>query len=435
MNKLADETWLDFERQHVWHPYAALQGAMSAWPVRSAEGVRITLEDGRELIDGMASWWSVIHGYNHPVLNAAARQQLEKMSHVMFGGLTHRPAAELAARLVEITPQPLQSVFFCDSGSVSVEVAIKLAMQYWYALGHPDKQKLLTVRRGYHGDTFGAMSVCDPEGGMHHMFSHLLPQHFFVQAPQARTDAEWDETEIAPMRDTFEHHHQEIAAVILEPIVQGAGGMRFYCPEYLRQVRSLCDQFNILLIADEIATGFGRTGKLFACEHAGISPDILCLGKALTGGYLSMAATLTSTEISQTISTKAPGAFMHGPTFMANPLASSIACASIDLLLDSPWQERIATIETAIHNKLEPCRDLTGVADVRVKGGIGVLELEEAVDVPSMTQALIDRGIWLRPFGKLVYIMPPYIITPKDLEHLLTALVETVQESVHKTES
>lgn len=435
MNKLADKTWLDFERQHVWHPYATLQGAMSAWPVRSAEGVRITLEDGRELIDGMASWWSVIHGYNHPTLNAAARQQLEQMSHVMFGGLTHRPAAELAARLVEITPQPMQSVFFCDSGSVSVEVAIKLAMQYWYALGQPNKQKLLTVRRGYHGDTFGAMSVCDPEGGMHHMFSHLLPQHFFVPAPQARTDAEWDATEMTPMRDTLERHHQEIAAVILEPIVQGAGGMRVYCPEYLRQVRALCDQYNTLLIADEIATGFGRTGKLFACEHAGISPDILCLGKALTGGYLSMAATLTTAEVSRTISTKPPGAFMHGPTFMANPLASSIACASIDLLLDSPWQKRINAMATAIHKKLEPCRNLAGVADVRVKGGIGVLELEEAVDMPSVTQAFVDRGVWLRPFGKLVYIMPPYIISSDDLEHLLTAMVETVQESVLKAES
>ena len=432
MNKLADNSWLDFERQHVWHPYAALQGAMSAWPVRSAEGVRITLEDGRELIDGMASWWSVIHGYNHPVLNDAARQQLDKMSHVMFGGLTHRPAAELAGRLVEITPQPLQSVFFCDSGSVSVEVAIKLAIQYWYALGQPGKQKLVTVRRGYHGDTFGAMSVCDPEGGMHHIFSHLLPQHFFVPAPQAQTDAEWDAAEMAFMRDTLERHHQEIAAVILEPIVQGAGGMRVYCPEYLRQVRSLCDQYNILLIADEIATGFGRTGKLFACEHAGIAPDILCLGKALTGGYLSMAATMTTTEISQIISTKPPGAFMHGPTFMANPLASSIACASIDLLLDSPWQERLVAMETAIHTALAPCRAMAGVADVRVKGGIGVIELEKSVDMPTITQAFIDRGVWLRPFGKLVYIMPPYIISSQDLKHLLNAMVETVTNSLEK---
>ena len=432
MNKLADDSWLDFERHHVWHPYAALQGAMSAWPVRSAEGVRITLEDGRELIDGMASWWSVIHGYNHPVLNDAARQQLDKMSHVMFGGLTHRPAAELAARLVEITPQPLQSVFFCDSGSVSVEVAIKLAIQYWYALGQPGKQKLVTVRRGYHGDTFGAMSVCDPEGGMHHIFSHLLPQHFFVPAPQAQTDAEWDPAEMAFMRDTLERHHQEIAAVILEPIVQGAGGMRVYCPEYLRQVRSLCDQYNILLIADEIATGFGRTGKLFACEHAGIAPDILCLGKALTGGYLSMAATMTTTEISQIISTKPPGAFMHGPTFMANPLASSIACASIDLLLGSPWQERLVAMETAIDTALDPCRAMAGVADVRVKGGIGVIELEESVDMPTITQAFIDRGVWLRPFGKLVYIMPPYIISSQDLKHLLNAMVETVTNSLEK---
>ncbi len=433
MNKLADSSWLDFEQQHVWHPYAALQGTLPALPVRSAEGVHILLEDGRRLIDGMASWWSVIHGYNHPVLNAAAKQQLDQMSHVMFGGLTHRPAAELAARLVELTPQPLQSVFFCDSGSVSVEVAIKMAIQYWYALGQPDKQKLLTVRHGYHGDTFGAMSVCDPEGGMHHMFSHLLPQHFFVPAPQARTDAEWVDSEIVPMRDTIERHHNEIAAVILEPIVQGAGGMRVYSPEYLRQVRALCDTHGILLIADEIATGFGRTGKLFACEHAGIAPDILCLGKALTGGYLSMAATLTTEEISRTISTQPPGAFMHGPTFMANPLACSIACASIDLLLDSPWQERIAAIENSMCDKLEPCRALAGLADVRVKGGIGVLELDQPVDMPRITRAFIDRGVWLRPFGKLVYIMPPYIITAAELDHLLSAMVETVKESVRSS--
>ena len=430
MNLLHDDNWLDFERQHVWHPYAPLQGAMPAWPVRHAEGVRITLEDGRELIDGMASWWSMIHGYNHPVLNAAARSQLDSMAHVMFGGLTHRPAAELAARLVRMTPQPLQNVFFCDSGSVSVEVAIKLAIQYWFASGEPGRQKLLTVRRGYHGDTFGAMSVCDPDGGMHHMFSHVLPQHFFVPAPTCRTDEEWDEREMSALRTTVDQHHAEIAALILEPLVQGAGGMRIYCPEYLRQVRTICDEYRILLIADEIATGFGRTGSLFACEQAGISPDIMCLGKALTGGYLSMAATLTTRDISDVISSRPPGAFMHGPTFMANPLASSIACASIDLLLESPWQERVAAMQVAFEQKLGPCRDLPGIADVRIKGGIGVLELEEPVDMPSITSRFIERGVWLRPFGKLVYIMPPYIISDADLDHLLTAMVETVTETV-----
>lgn len=429
MNLLPDDNWLDFEQEHVWHPYAPLQGALHPWPVRRAEGVRITLEDGRELIDGMASWWSVIHGYNHPVLNAAAHAQLDSMAHVMFGGLTHRPAAELAARLVGMTPQPLQNVFFCDSGSVSVEVAIKLALQYWFATGKPDKQKLLTLRRGYHGDTFGAMAVCDPAGGMHHMFSHVLPQHLFAPAPTCRTDEEWDDQDIAELRAMLETRQAEIAAIILEPLVQGAGGMRVYCPEYLRQVRSLCDEHGILLIADEIATGFGRTGSLFACDQAGISPDIMCVGKALTGGYLSMAATLTTAEISRTISSRPPGAFMHGPTFMANPLACSVACASIDLLLESPWQARIAAMQTAFEQKLLPCRDMPGITDVRIKGGIGVLELEQAVDMPSITRRFIEQGVWLRPFGRLVYVMPPYIISEQDLDHLLTAMVETVLDS------
>jgi adenosylmethionine---8-amino-7-oxononanoate aminotransferase len=430
MHLLPDTSWLDFEKAHVWHPYAPLQRAHPPLPVHSASGVRLRLEDGRELIDGMSSWWSAIHGYNHPVLNAALRTQLDAMAHVMFGGLTHRPAAELAARLVRITPAPLQSVFLCDSGSVSVEVAIKLAIQYWQALGQPGKQRLLTIRNGYHGDTSGAMAVCDPDTGMHHLFTSILPRHLFAPAPTCRCDAEWDERDIAAFRQLIETHHAELAAVILEPIVQGAGGMRVYAAEYLRRVRALCDVHRVLLIADEIATGFGRTGTLFACEQAGISPDIMCLGKALTGGYLTLAAVMTTTAISAVISANPPGAFMHGPTFMANPLACAVACASIDLLLDSPWQERVAAIEAACRQHLEPCRNWPGVADVRVKGAIGVLELAQPVNLPALTRRLVAKGVWLRPFGRLVYLMPPYLIAAADLTCLLDAMTAGVYEEL-----
>jgi len=430
MNLLADTAWLEFERSHVWHPYAPLQGAPPPYPVRSANGVRLTLEDGRELIDGMSSWWSAIHGYNHPVLNAAARNQLDAMAHVMFGGLTHRPAAELAARLVNITPAPLQSVFLCDSGSVSVEVAIKMAIQYWQARGKSDKQRLLTIRRGYHGDTTGAMAVCDPETGMHHLFTRILPQHLFAPAPTCRSDADWDESDITPFRKLIERHRDELAAVILEPIVQGAGGMRIHAPEYLRRVRTLCDECGVLLILDEVATGFGRTGTLFACEQAGIAPDIMCLGKALTGGYLTLAAVLTTETISSTISASPPGAFMHGPTFMANPLACAVACASIDLLLAGPWRERVAMIEAACRRRLEPCRQWAGVSDVRVKGAIGVVELARPVDMPSITRRFVEQGIWLRPFGRLVYLMPPFIISGEDLDQLLTTMTATIREEL-----
>ncbi len=429
-NYLSDKSWLEFERNHVWHPYAPLEGALPPYPVKSALGVHLTLEDGRELIDGMSSWWSAIHGYNHPVLNQAARAQLDSMSHVMFGGLTHRPAAELAARLVRLTPKPLEKVFFCDSGSVSVEVAIKMAVQYWVAKGQPDKQKMLTIRRGYHGDTTGAMAVCDPETGMHHLFTQILAKQFFAEAPTITRDEDWQDSDIASFRSLVETHHSVIAAVILEPIVQGAGGMRFYAPEYLRQVRTLCDQFNILLIADEIATGFGRTGKLFACEHAGISPDIMCLGKAITGGYMSLAAVLTTAMISQTISTTAPGAFMHGPTFMANPLACAIAIASIDLLLDSPWQERLAAMTKTLASSLQPCLEWDGVVDARCIGGIGVLELARPVNMASITRRFVDKGVWVRPFGKLVYVMPPYSISDRELDALLIGMTEAVAEEL-----
>jgi adenosylmethionine-8-amino-7-oxononanoate aminotransferase len=429
-NYLPDTSWLEFEKNHVWHPYAPLEGALPPYPVKSAQGVHLTLEDGRNLIDGMSSWWSAIHGYNHPVLNQAARAQIDSMSHVMFGGLTHRPAAELAARLVSLTPEPLEKVFLCDSGSVSVEVAIKLAIQYWAAVGQPGKQRMLTVRRGYHGDTAGAMAVCDPETGMHHLFTQILTQQFFAEAPRVVRDEDWHDSDIASFRSLIETHHDEIAAVILEPIVQGAGGMRFYAPEYLRQVRALCDKFKVLLIADEIATGFGRTGKMFACEHAGISPDIICLGKALTGGYLSLAAVLTTAEISRTISTNPPGAFMHGPTFMANPLACAIANASIDQLLDSPWQERISAMTEAFANHLQPCLAWDGIVDVRWIGGIGVLELEQPVNLASITRRFVKKGVWIRPFGRLVYVMPPYVIDEKELETLLSALTQTVAEEI-----
>lgn len=424
------QDWLAFDREHIWHPYSSMTAPIAAYPVASAQGVHIRLEDGRELIDGMASWWSVIHGYNHPVLNQALRTQLDAMAHVMFGGLTHRPAAELAARLIDLTPAPLQHVFFADSGSVAVEVAIKMAIQYWYAQGHTGRSKLLTIRSGYHGDTFAAMSVCDPVGGMHQLFSGVLPQHLFARAPQCRDDAEWTEGELLELRTHLDHHDGEIAAVILEPIVQGAGGMRFYCPEYLRRVRALCDEHDVLLIADEIATGFGRTGKLFACEHADIAPDILCVGKALTGGYMTLAATLATTRVARGISDADPGVFMHGPTFMANPLACSVATASIDLLLDSPWQARVRAIEAGLSQGLGPCRDLPQVREVRVLGAIGVVELERPVDMRWMPEQFVRRGVWVRPFRNLVYVMPPFVITPDDLAALCRAIVAVVGLSV-----
>ena len=416
------EEWLAFERQHVWHPYASMINPAQVYPVRRAAGVELEFEDGRSVIDGMSSWWSAIHGYNVPELNRAAEQQLQQMAHVMFGGLTHKPAADLASKLLEIAPENMDHIFFADSGSVSVEVAIKMALQYWQAKGSPEKQRLLTIRNGYHGDTFGAMSVCDPESGMHHLFSGVLAQQLFAEAPTAGSDAQWDAAQLASLQSRIRTHHHELAAVILEPIVQGAGGMRFYAPEFLRQVRRLCDEYDLLLILDEIATGFGRTGTMFASEQAGINPDIMCVGKALTGGYMSLAATLCSAKVCEGIHSDGSGVLMHGPTFMANPLACAVANASLDLLLASPWQQRVAAIEAQLEAELAGCRELPGVADVRIKGAVGVIEMQEAVDVPSVQVSLIEQGVWLRPFGKLIYTMPPFVISSAQLSRVTAAM-------------
>lgn len=429
MDTLSAKQILEIDRQHIWHPYASMTQALPQYVVKSASGVRLTLADGRELIDGMASWWSVIHGYSHPVLVKALQTQAEQMSHVMFGGLTHEPAARLTKQLVGITPTALQKVFFSDSGSVAIEVAIKMAIQYWHAKGQPQKQRMLTIRSGYHGDTFAAMSVCDPITGMHELFTEVLTKQLFADAPQCGLKDVWDEDNIESLKSQLQQHHGEIAAVVLEPIVQGAGGMRFYSPHYLRRVRELCDEYGTLLICDEIATGFGRTGKLFACEHADISPDILCLGKALTGGTMTLAATLTTEQVSNIICEADPGVFMHGPTFMGNPLACSVASASIELLLNSPWQERIQQLERGLTEGLAPAQDLEHVADVRVLGGIGVVEMKTPVRMQEITEAFVNKGIWVRPFGKLVYLMPPYIINQQDLQQLTSAVMKVISDS------
>jgi len=431
MNNIVDNNLLNFDREHIWHPYTSMKDPLPVYPVTSARGVRLRLADGRELIDGMSSWWAAIHGYNNPVLNKAAHDQIESMSHVMFGGLTHQPAVELARILIEITPEPLQKVFFCDSGSVAVEVAIKMAIQYWSAFGYGKKQKLLTVRSGYHGDTLGAMAVCDPVTGMHHLFWEILPGHYFADMPMCGYRDTWDEEYIREFKSLLKEHHESIAAIILEPVVQGAGGMRFYSPTYLTRVRELADEFNVLLILDEIATGFGRTGSLFACEKAGISPDIMCLGKALTGGYMSLAATLATDKVSNGISSGGGGAFMHGPTFMANPLACSVALASIKLLLSAPWKERISEIESQLKDGLSPCVNLIKVHDVRVLGAIGVVELKHPVNMADIQEKFVNKGVWLRPFGKLVYTMPPYIIDKGDLSRITTAITDVLGEDDH----
>ena len=420
------EDLLSFDYDHIWHPYSAMLGNVPVYPVISAQGVRFRLADGRQLIDGMASWWCAVHGYNHPVLNRAIHDQLEHMSHVMFGGLTHPAAVHLAEKLIEITPLALTSVFFSDSGSVAVEVAMKMALQYWLARNLPAKNHFATIRNGYHGDTFGAMSVCDPVNGMHGLFSENLAKQYFVESPNCRFGASCTKKDMDSLTELLENHHQQIAALILEPIVQGAGGMRFYSADYLVRARKLCDKFQVLLIADEIATGFGRSGKMFACEHAAVTPDIMCIGKALTGGYMSLAATLTTTDVSQAIDQGDPGVFMHGPTFMANPLACAVSLASISLLEDSNWQGQVNNIEQVLDAQLSHCIDFPQVSDVRLLGAIGVIELHQAVDMKSITEQFVNAGVWVRPFGKLVYLMPPFIINDSDLTTLCRAVSEIV---------
>jgi adenosylmethionine-8-amino-7-oxononanoate aminotransferase len=423
------DAWTDLvarDRATVWHPYAPMPAVRSITPVVSAAGNRLRLADGREAIDGMSSWWAAIHGYRHPVLDAAVQRQLGEMAHVMFGGITHPAAIDLAELLVDISPEGLDHVFLSDSGSVAVEVAMKMAIQYWLGLGQPGRHRMLTVRGGYHGDTLHTMSVCDPVNGMHHLFTSVLPQQLFAPRPEPAFGEPFADGHIAELARLLDEHIDEIAAVILEPVVQGTGGMRFYAPEYLAALRRLCDERGMLLIADEIATGFGRSGQMFGCDHAGVRPDIMCVGKAMTGGYLSMAATLCTTEVAAAVSSEATGALMHGPTYMGNPLAAAVSAASIRLLLDQDWAGEIGRIESGLRVGLAPAGDLDAVADVRVLGAIGVIETREVLPMDALQDVVLQHGVWIRPFGKLVYTMPPYISTDDDIATITSAMVDAV---------
>ncbi|HGS5806702.1 adenosylmethionine--8-amino-7-oxononanoate transaminase [Vibrio parahaemolyticus] len=417
---------LAFDRQHIWHPYTSTLTPLTCYPVASANGVHIKLEDGTELVDGMSSWWSTIHGYNHPHLNQAAHQQIDQVSHVMFGGITHQPAISLCKKLLSLAPNNLEHVFLADSGSVAVEVSLKMALQYWHAKGER-RPKFLTLRHGYHGDTFAAMSVTDPDNSMHSLYKGFLPEHIFAQSPTCGYWDEWKPEDLADFEHKIDSHHQELAAVILEPIVQGAGGMRIYHPEFLKGVRRLCDKYDLLLIADEIATGFGRTGKLFACEHADIQPDILCVGKALTGGYMTLSATLASKHVADTVCSGDAGCFMHGPTFMGNPLACAVATASLELIEQGDWQQQTQQIEMLFSELLPKLEEYDLVKNTRWLGAIGVVETHRPVNMETIQALFVEHGVWIRPFGKLIYMMPPFISKPEDIEKLINAIDAALQ--------